>query len=75
MRSLGWVGQLAVVSHLSLIRLSCVPVPSCSSASPPRRIKKCDTTVVADQFLYGHQDRMVVTLPDNVYLQKMNLKK
>jgi len=74
------------------------------------KVKRCDSEVVADQFLYNHDNKMVVTLPgqttdrhelrarhvsnaavlahvcplsvalhsrlaDNVYLQKMQLKK
>jgi len=39
------------------------------------KIKRCDSEVVADQFLYNHDDKLVVTLPDNVYMQQMKLKK
>lgn len=39
------------------------------------KIKRCDSTVVADQFLYNHDDKLVVTLPDNVYMQHMKSKK
>lgn len=38
------------------------------------KIKRCDSTVVADQFLFNHDDKMVVTLPDNVYMQRMTVK-
>lgn len=32
------------------------------------KIKRCESSVVADQFLYGQQDKLVVTLPNDVYL-------
>ena len=39
------------------------------------KIKICSNEIVAHDFLYGHQDRVVVTLPDNIYLEKRAAKK
>jgi len=38
------------------------------------KIKRCDSDVVADNFLFGHKDKMVVALPDNIFVQQMTLK-
>ncbi len=39
------------------------------------RIKRCDSDVVADQFLFGHSSKMVVTLPQNVFMQQLQQRK
>jgi hypothetical protein len=39
------------------------------------KIKLCTNDIIADQFLYGHQDQVVVTLPDNVFVEKRAVKK
>jgi hypothetical protein len=38
------------------------------------KIKRFDSDVVADNFLFGHKDKMVVALPDNIFVQQMTLK-
>jgi hypothetical protein len=39
------------------------------------RIKRCDQDVVADSFRYDKEDQVVVTLPDDVILQRRNIQR